>query len=143
MTALTLVRRILATITSLALTAALHAQAPNAAAISGQIVSPGGQPAANAVIRVCNVFSIGNPCLISGVQLYADANFNVPILNPQATDQYGNYSFFLASGLYLVQITPQTGLTYSYSVSAGAGSGGAGGTVTASPAFKPMASWCL
>jgi len=130
MTALTLVRRILATITSLALTAALHAQAPNAAAISGQIVSPGGQPAANAVIRVCNVFSIGNPCLISGVQLYADANFNVPILNPQATDQYGNYSFFLASGLYLVQITPQTGLTYSYSVSAGAGSGGAGGTVT-------------
>lgn len=97
-------------------------QAANAAAISGQVVTASGTPAASARVRVCLVTAIGNPCSTASVSLYSDYNLTVPVANPLSTDSYGNYSVFTNNGLYLLQVTPQTGLTYNYYYSAG-GSG--------------------
>lgn len=94
----------------------LHAQSTNAIAISNQIVSPGGAPAQNAAVLVCQITAIGSPCATTGVVLYADPNLIVPITNPVATDQYGNYAFFTTTGAYQIQVTPAgaSGPTYVY-----------------------------
>lgn len=109
---------------------AARAQAANAAAISGQVVTASGTPAANARVRVCQITAVGTPCSTGGVSLYSDYNLTVPTANPIATDSYGNYAVFTTSGLYLLQVTPQTGLTYNYYFSAGGAGGGGTGTVT-------------
>lgn len=94
----------------------LHAQATNAIAISNQIVSPGGAPAQNASVLVCQITAVGAPCPTSGVYLYADPNLAAPITNPVSTDQYGNYAFFTTTGAYQIQVTPAgaSGPTYVY-----------------------------
>jgi hypothetical protein len=93
-----------------------HAQATNAIAISNQIVSPGGAPAQNASVLVCQITAVGTPCPTAGVYLYADPNLAVPITNPVSTDQYGNYAFFTTTGAYQIQVTPAgaSGPTYVY-----------------------------
>jgi len=111
----------------LAFTPITTAQSSNASAVSGQVVSPGGQPASGALVRVCRVTAFGSPCPTTGVSLYADSQLTVPIANPQSADQYGNYSFFTNIGLYLIQVTPQTGITYSYAWAAGGFGGGSPG----------------
>lgn len=109
-----------------------RAQSSVAAAISGQVSTPSGTPAANSRVRVCLISAIGNPCPTTGVSLFSDYNLTQQIANPTTTDSYGNYSVFTTAGLYLLQITPQTGLTYVYYYSAGgSGGGGSGLTITA------------
>ncbi len=96
--------------------------------IWGQLTQPAppvgtGGPAVNPLIYVCPSTSSGNPCPAT-VQLYSDPALTQPISNPYTGDQNGNFSFWLATGVYLVQAVPVSGTTYQYLVLA------QGGTVT-------------
>jgi hypothetical protein len=117
---------------SFALTAVASAQASNLGTISGQVMTTYGTPAQNVPVRVCAITAIGVPCSTAGVTLYSDANLTHAISNPISTDQYGNYAAFTVNGVYLVQVTPQVGLTYAYYDATGAGSGGGSGCQTIS-----------
>lgn len=107
-----------------------HAQGGS---ISGQVVQPAspigtGGPASSPLIYVCPSTASGNPCpatvsLYSAPQLGA-CSPSCAVSNPYTGDQYGNYSLFAATGVYLVQVVPVTGVTYQYLVMA------VGGTVT-------------
>lgn len=85
-------------------------------AISGQVITSFGYPAAAVPVRVCSYTSTGNPCTPT-TTIYSDPLLATPIGNPTATDAYGNYSVFVPFGYYIVQITPSPGITYSYLVS--------------------------
>lgn len=85
-------------------------------AISGQVITSFGYPAANVPVRVCLYTSTGNPCTPT-TTIYSDPPLSTSIGNPTATDSYGNYSVFVPAGYYIVQITPSPGTTYSYLVS--------------------------
>jgi hypothetical protein len=115
------------------------AQASNAITLSSQVTTPQGTPAVNAAVRICLITAFGSPCSISGVTLYSDANLTHPITDPQATDQFGNYSFFTTAGAYIIQITPSgvRGPTYTYYV-IGGGSGSGTVTGTGTPGNIPI-----
>jgi len=111
------VKRIAALIL-LAFASLLSAQ--NSVPISnGVIVDQGGQPVPFATVRICSVTSTGNPCTPT-VPIYLDAGLSIPTGNPIQADQYGNYTVYggvLAfPNMYLVQIIPASGVTYSYVV---------------------------
>jgi hypothetical protein len=86
--------------------------------IFGQVVSPGpptgtGGPAAFATVRICPFSSSGLPCTPLA-PLFSDPTLTTPTANPSTTDQWGNYSLFVATGTYIIQVTPVAGVTYSY-----------------------------
>ena len=87
--------------------------------ISGIVVSQYGQPVPGAQIRVCLVTSTGVPCTPT-VSIFQDYGLTLPASNPYIADSQGNYTVYavpIASpGLYLVQVSPQAGTTYSYVV---------------------------
>jgi hypothetical protein len=113
------------------------AQAPNAGAISGQVTTPYGGPAASATVLVCPITSSGVPCYPIA-NLYADPNLTQQIPNPISTDQNGNYRAFIAAGLYTIQVTlAGSSQTFVYYASPGpASGGGGGGSVPSPPAFS-------
>jgi len=104
--------------------------------ISGQVFTMQGRPAAFAPIRVCANTSTGTPCTPTA-SIFSDSGLTQPLPNPTTADQYGNYSIFVAVGVYLVQITPAAGTTYTYLVSVASGSGGGGGgSVLQAPQYR-------
>lgn len=91
---------------------------PGPGALSGQVIQPPppagtGGPAAFATVRVCPTTALGTPCSPLS-SLFADQALTVPVSNPFTTDQYGNYSFYLTAGYYIVQIGATPTVTYSY-----------------------------
>jgi hypothetical protein len=99
-------------------------------AVSGQAISPFGAPQANARITFCPYTATGVPCSPQAT-IYADPLLSIPLTQPYATDQFGNYNFWAPSGTsYLLQIAVNPTTTYSYYVTAGGGGGSGGGTVT-------------
>lgn len=123
----------------LCLPASVLAQLANTSAISGQVSTTLGTPAASARIRVCQITAVGNPCATTGVSLFSDANLTQALPNPATADAHGNYSFFTSTGLYLLQITPQVGITYNYYYAAGGaiGSGSPGGIWSSTVSYVP------
>lgn len=109
-------QRLLQALTSIALLWAAALAWGQGGAITGQVINNSGYPAANVPVRVCGYTSTGNPCTPLST-IYADPYLSSPIGNPTATDNYGNYSFFVPTGYYIVQIVPSSGVTYSYLVS--------------------------
>jgi hypothetical protein len=96
--------------------------APSAAAISGQVSTPFGQPAVSAQVRVCPITAMGAPCTPLAT-LYLNSALTVQQQNPLATDTYGNYKAFVTAGLYMLQVTlAPSGPVYTYYVSAGTSS---------------------
>lgn len=89
------------------------------AVISGQAVDQYGVPIAFASVRICSVTSTGDPCTPTAT-IYLDYGLTNPIGNPAAADQYGNYTFYVgalaAPNLYVVQLFPNSGITWSYVV---------------------------
>lgn len=111
--------------------------AATTAAISGQLVTPYGGPAASANVRICLVTASGIPCTPTAA-IYSDYLLTNQLSNPITADQYGNYKVYLAAGLYTVQVfLPGSGQpTYIYAVAASASTGGGGGAGNpAAPAF--------
>jgi len=91
---------------------------PGPGALSGQVIQLApptgtGGPAAFATVRVCPTTALGTPCSPTS-NLFADQALTQPVPNPYTTDQYGNYSFYLTAGYYIVQISPLSTVTYSY-----------------------------
>lgn len=105
--------------------------AAQVAVISGQ-VNYNGFPVASAAIRVCSVTSTGTPCTPT-TAIYQDYNLSIALPNPTAADQYGNFTVYVPAlsspNLYIVQVTPSTGITWSY-VYDGAYLSASGGTIT-------------
>lgn len=102
---------------SLVLVAAVGAWA-QAGGIYGQVIQPPpptgtGGPAAFATVRVCPSTGLGVPCSPTS-NLFSDTALSVPVPNPFTTDQFGNYSFYLLPGYYLVQIGATPTITYIY-----------------------------
>lgn len=90
--------------------------------IYGQVIEPAppagtGGPAAFAAVRICPFSGGGLPCSPTSA-VFADPTLTTPVANPYTTDQLGNYSVFVATGTYIVQITAVAGVTYSYLVQA-------------------------
>jgi hypothetical protein len=88
--------------------------------IYGQVIQPApptgtGGPAAFATVRICPFSGSGLPCTPLA-PLFSDPTLITPVANPSTTDQYGNYSLFVATGTYIAQVTPVAGVTYSYLV---------------------------
>jgi hypothetical protein len=108
-----------------ALPAEAQAPAGNAAAVSGQVSTPTGQPAVSAQVRICPITASQATCTPLA-SLFTNSALTVQSPNPVATDAYGNYKVFLAAGLYLVQVTVSPGLTYTYYAAAGSSSTGGG-----------------
>jgi hypothetical protein len=86
--------------------------------LSGQVIQPApptgtGGPAAFATVRVCPNTALGVPCSPTA-NLFSDQALTQPVPNPFTTDQFGNYSFYLTSGYYIVQIAATPTVTYSY-----------------------------
>lgn len=99
---------------SILILATSSAKAQAGSSIFGQVISPGGTPAAFAQVTVCPYTASGTPCSPQA-SVYADANLTPPALTqPTSADQYGNFNVFVAPGTYLVQIRPNTTVTYSY-----------------------------
>jgi len=101
--------------------------------VFGQVVTSAGYPAASVPVRVCAITSSGIPCTPTS-NIYSDAALTQQIGNPLSTDQYGNYTFFVGQGYYIVQITASSGVTYSYNIASNAVPGSylpiTGGTLT-------------
>ena len=94
--------------------------------IAGQVVQPSppvgtGGPAANAPVLICPSTASGTPCS-PAASVYSDPALTQLVSAP-ATDIYGNYSFFVAPGYYIVQISPIPGnaIVYPYLIFAGTG----------------------
>jgi len=60
-----------------------------------------------ATIRVCTEPSSGSTCSPLA-HIYSDEALSHEIPNPTATDQYGRYTFYAASGLYHIQVSQQS-----------------------------------
>lgn len=88
-----------------------------AAPISGQAVDQNGVPIPFAQVRVCSVTSSGTPCTPTTF-IYYDYNLQNVAPNPYTTDQYGNYTVYApalaAPNLYVVQLSPASGVTWTY-----------------------------
>lgn len=100
----------------------LCSEVPQASAqgssIYGQVIQPAppagtGGPAAFAIVRICPYSGGGLPCSPTA-NLFADPGLTSPIANPYTTDQLGNYSVFVATGTYIVQIGATPTVTYTY-----------------------------
>ena len=100
------------------------------AVISGQ-VNYNGFPVASAPIRVCSVTSTGTPCTPT-TPIYEDYTLTTPMPDPTQADAYGNFTIYVPAiaspNLYIVQITPSAGITWSY-VYNGAYLSASGGTI--------------
>jgi hypothetical protein len=88
-----------------------------AAPISGQAIDQNGAPLPYAQVRVCSVTSTGTPCSPTAT-IYYDYNLTQVAPNPGSADQYGNYTFYApalaAPNLYVIQLSPASGVTWSY-----------------------------
>ncbi len=88
-----------------------------AAPISGQAIDQTGAPLPFAQVRVCSVTSSGTPCNPTTL-IYYDYNLQNVAPNPYTTDQYGNYTVYApalaAPNLYVVQLSPASGVTWTY-----------------------------
>ena len=115
----------------------VEAQAPatSTAALSGQVMTQYGTPAASSMVRICPITSGGIPCFPSA-QLYSDYLLTQPVDNPLTTDQFGNYKAFLANGIYAIQISlaGSNAPTFIYFASVGWG----GGTVFSVSGLAPL-----
>ncbi len=80
-------------------------------ALSGQVFTPNGYPAASVPVRVCAYTSTGIPCTPLS-SIYSDITLTTSIGNPYTTDSNGNFAFYVGLGTYVVQITVGT-VTYS------------------------------
>ena len=84
---------------------------------SGTVANGGtGQVIPYALITVCTSAGTGTPCSPIA-NIYADKALTQPLSNPFAADINGLYSFFVATGEYLVQESAPVGAGYSYSES--------------------------
>ena len=114
--------------TALCLVAGVHLAAQTGA-ISGQVIDQYGQPLPHAQVLVCSATSSGTPCTPT-VPIYQDYNLTVPVSNPYTTDQYGNYALYVPAltfpNIYLVQVSPASGITWSYLFDGPGGTGGSG-----------------
>lgn len=126
----------------LAIAAMALPMAAQTGAISSQCIDQFGQPEPHCQVRVCSVTSSGTPCNPT-VPIFQDFNLSIPVSNPYAGDQYGNYSFYVPTlpfpNIYVVQLSPASGITWSYlfngpggTGSSGCVTGGAAGTLVAS-----------
>jgi hypothetical protein len=129
---------------ALAIAAAVYSVAAygQAVPISSQALDQYGAPLPFAQVRVCNAAtSTGTPCLPT-TPVFQDFNLSVPAANPYTADQYGNYTLYApalaAPNLYVVQLSPASGITWSY-VFNGPGGGGGGG-IGYPPAGVPVSS---
>lgn len=90
-----------------------------AAPISGQVVDQYGQPTPFASVRICSVTSTEGPngCTPTAT-IYQDYGLSTPVGNPYTTDQYGNYTVYVpaiaAPNLYIIEVSPANGITWSY-----------------------------
>ena len=111
-------------------------------AISGQAVSQTGQPVPFAKVRVCSITSTGATCTPTS-PIFFDYTLSMQSPNPFTADQYGNYTFYVppiaSPNLYVVQFSPNSGLTWSY-VQNGpvTGGGGGSGCVPSGTAFQML-----
>lgn len=121
------------------------AAAAQVTVISGQAVDQYGAPLPFAQVRVCNAAtSSGTPCTPTATIYTNYALSGAPASNPYSADQYGNYTLYAgplaAPNLYVVQLSPASGITWSY-VTAGQTCGPTGCTAglfnaTISPYFE-------
>jgi hypothetical protein len=99
-----------------------------ATAISWQSINQFGQPIPFAKVRICSVTSTGVPCTPT-TPIFLDYAMTVLAANPYTTDQYGNFTVYgpqlPAPNLYVVQLAPTSGVTWSY-VFNGVNPGGSG-----------------
>ena len=97
------------------------------AAISGIIVNQFGQPIPYGNVRFCSVTSTGTPCTPT-TPVYLDYNLTTPIPDGYAADMYGNYLVYgpaLSSpNIYLIEVSPASGITWSYVVNGPSVGGG-------------------
>jgi len=116
---------------ALILSGPLSSKAQTGAAVSGQVVTPTGTPAYNAQLYACTYNSSGIPCYPQ-VPIYNNpALSGSPITQPTATDQNGNYNFWVANGTtVLVQVKINATVTYSYFYTAGGSGSGTGCTTS-------------
>jgi hypothetical protein len=95
--------------------------------VSASTVSNGGTgqviPYAN--VLVCSYPATGTPCTPLA-NIYADRGLTQPLSNPFAADINGLYSFFVATGEYLVQETTPVGAGYTFAESFSIFSNGTG-----------------
>lgn len=121
---LQIVTPLLILLASLCFPAVANGQVANASALSGQVVSPYGQPAPNAVVLICTITAVGIPCPSTSVTLYSDYNLSQFQPNPLSTDQFGNFKTFITAGLYQLQITlPGATAPFIYYMAAGPANG--------------------
>lgn len=98
------------------------------ASINGQALLATGKPAAFAQVRVCAITGGGIPCSPLS-SLFSDPALTQPVANPYTADQSGNFSVFVTSNYYILQVTISGSGVYSYLISPSApGSGSAGVT---------------
>lgn len=126
---------------AIAATASGVAAFGQAVAISSQALDQYGAPLPFAQVRVCNAAtSTGTPCNPT-TPVFLDFNLTVPAANPYSADQYGNYTLYApalaAPNLYVVQLSPASGITWSYVFN---GPGGGGGGIGYPPAGVPVSS---
>lgn len=112
-----------------------------AQSITGQAIDQFGAPLPFAQVRVCNAAtSTGTPCTPT-TPVFQDFNLTIPAANPTTGDQYGNYQLYApalaAPNLYVVQLSPASGITWSYVFN---GPGGGGGGIGFPPAGIPLSS---
>ncbi len=93
-------------------------RAQGGASFDGQVVQANGGVAAYATVLVCPYTATGTPCTPTAL-LYSDLALSNPIPNPYSTDQYGNFTFFVESGVYILQVSVGGGIVYSYVATAG------------------------
>lgn len=91
-------------------------------AISGIAVDQYGTPLPGAQVRVCSVTSTLNTqgqCTPTST-IYLDYGLTIPVGNPYQADEFGNYVVYAgplaAPNLYMVQLFPASGITWSYVV---------------------------
>lgn len=70
------------------------------------------QPISGAIVRVCASNATGTPCNPTAA-IYGSIDGTASQANPFTSDAEGNYSFYVAPGRYLIQITdPKTSSTF-------------------------------
>lgn len=108
--------------------AGLHLAAQTGA-ISWQAIDQYGQPLPHAQVRVCSATSTGVPCNPT-VPIFLDYNLTTPVSNPYSSDNFGNFSLYVPAlpfpNVYVVQLTPASGITWSYLFDGPGGTGGSG-----------------
>lgn len=82
----------------------------------GFAISNAGRPLGGATINVCATTATGTPCNPRS-NIFSDVLLSVVKANPFAADSSGNYGFYAAPGLYMVQISAPGVPTTSFTVS--------------------------